>query len=119
MCEFPVVYHMKVLRARKEHRCCECGGKILSGESYNYHSGVWDGQGMSFKVCPECDLLRKDLTIILAGLPLEETLIPFEGLLSAVNELKTAPTLAYLLTNMRKREAPIPKWLSDAMDFHK
>lgn len=41
-------------KARKEHKCCECGIKIMPGTVYRYSSGVWDGQGRSFKQCLNC-----------------------------------------------------------------
>lgn len=58
MSEHPSVYNMIVRTARKDHKCCECSGVIQKGEQYNYHSGVWDGEGASFKVCFDCDALR-------------------------------------------------------------
>lgn len=58
MSEAPSCYTMTVRTARKQHTCCECLGNIQPGERYNYHSGVWDGRALSFKVCPECDGLR-------------------------------------------------------------
>lgn len=41
-------------RARKEHRCYECGGRILKGEEYSYTAGKWDGMMSTFKVCERC-----------------------------------------------------------------
>ena len=58
MCEMPTAYRMVVRVARNPHRCCECRGVIPAGESYNYHSGVWDGRPAAFKVCVDCDALR-------------------------------------------------------------
>ena len=31
----------KVRKARKPHRCYECGGPIRSGERYEYAAGKW------------------------------------------------------------------------------
>jgi hypothetical protein len=50
-----------VRTAKKAHECIECGRIIESGQRYNYHSGVWDGAGASYKVCLGCDLLRDQL----------------------------------------------------------
>lgn len=44
--------------ARKEHKCCECYGIIEPMDVYEYTSGVWDGRGMSFKVCGHCEAAR-------------------------------------------------------------
>jgi hypothetical protein len=104
MCEFPAVYHMKARRARKEHRCCECGGKILSGESYNYHCGVWDGQGRSFKVCVDCDRLR---TRINAGVDADDT-VPFCYLLETVRDRGVANEVREMLRVMRMRGVTVP-----------
>lgn len=108
MCESPATYMMRVRRARKEHRCCECGGKILKGESYNYHSGVWDGQGRSFKVCPECDLLRADLDFDAHG----DDAVPFTEICERVKDLGDPATTDRLLNIMRKRSAKIPEYLT-------
>lgn len=60
MCEFysdadgPTAYCETHHRARKEHKCWECGGKIIAGETYVIASGVWDGRGDSFKYCLAC-----------------------------------------------------------------
>lgn len=54
-------YQLTKRKARKDHRCCECGGMIKAGETYNSHSGVWDGEPARYKVCPECDELRDEI----------------------------------------------------------
>lgn len=41
-------------KARKQHTCVECGQQITKGETYLYHSGVWDGEPASFKQCRLC-----------------------------------------------------------------
>lgn len=105
MCEYPAVYHMKPLRARKEHRCCECHGKILKGESYNYHSGVWDGQGRSFKVCPECDLLRAFMD---KGRDQEDRVV-FGGLVEDILGVGDPATDLRMSEIMKKRGAKIPE----------
>lgn len=46
-------------RARKEHRCYECGGRILPGEQYEYVVGKWSGDFSSFKTCERCHDIRK------------------------------------------------------------
>jgi len=54
---------MKVRKARRAHECYECGCCILPGYNYNYHHGIFDGSGVDYKVCIECDKLRDWLTI--------------------------------------------------------
>ena len=60
MSERPDCYGVKVRKARKPHKCYECGGVIEKGEQYNYHHGVWDHEAASYKVCTDCDGLRED-----------------------------------------------------------
>lgn len=50
----PSAFNETYRTARKEHRCCECRSTIRAGERYRYVSGVWDGQGCSFKQCGDC-----------------------------------------------------------------
>jgi len=61
MYEIPKVYNVKIVKARKEHKCCECNGIINMGESYNVHSGLWDGKWDKYKVCLDCDEIRKEI----------------------------------------------------------
>ena len=48
----------KIQKARKQHVCTECGGKILPGEEYEYYSGTWDGEADTFKTCLDCKSVR-------------------------------------------------------------
>lgn len=59
--EIPSAYGCEWRKARKQHKCCECLGVIGKSEHYHYHHGVWDGQGSSFKVCADCEALRKEM----------------------------------------------------------
>ena len=58
MNEMPSAYRHILRTARKDHYCCECRGIIAKGEQYNYHSGIWNSEPASFKVCVDCDTLR-------------------------------------------------------------
>jgi hypothetical protein len=49
-------------RARKLHRCEECGGKIKPGERYERSSGMWDGSISTFCTCERCHDIRVWLT---------------------------------------------------------
>ncbi len=46
-------------KARKEHKCCECGRVILPGETYRRESGIWDGDPRRYKTCSECLSIRR------------------------------------------------------------
>lgn len=54
MCESPSAFMTKTRKARKDHKCCECSRPIRKSESYQYSSGVWDGEAYSFKQCLGC-----------------------------------------------------------------
>lgn len=56
-------YMLTKRKAKKSHKCCECRGIINKGETYNYHFGIWDGECCSFKVCNDCENLRKEVII--------------------------------------------------------
>jgi hypothetical protein len=47
-----------VVKARKTHRCTECGRDIPAGEEYEYVFGVWDGDPSTYKTCRDCLSLR-------------------------------------------------------------
>lgn len=61
MCELPQAYSYKVRTARKNHPCCECNNIIPKGDKYHYHSGVWDFEPNSFKICNRCEELRNKI----------------------------------------------------------
>jgi len=42
-------------RARKEHRCAECGGRIARGERYVHFAQKWEGAVSTFAICDGCD----------------------------------------------------------------
>ena len=46
-------------RARKEHRCEECGRKIEIGEIYVRYAGTWEGDFFTNVACQQCAALRK------------------------------------------------------------
>jgi len=58
-CEMPACYTESKPRARQRHQCCECLGWIEPGENYQRITGVWDGQGSSYKTCRQCADLRQ------------------------------------------------------------
>ena len=57
----------KTVRAAKEHKCCECGGKIQKGERHEVNSGVWDGVPYRTRTCPDCAALICDLKRSVTG----------------------------------------------------
>ena len=53
----------QVKRARKRHKCWECGAYIQPGSPYEYVCGKWDGLLDRFRICPLCKELREWATI--------------------------------------------------------
>jgi hypothetical protein len=47
-------------KARKDHKCCECGDIIKKGDIYEYVSGKWEGEFDTYKTCMICSRIRKD-----------------------------------------------------------
>lgn len=44
----------EVMKARKDHVCCECYKTIKTGSSYFYHNCFGDGTISNHKVCQDC-----------------------------------------------------------------
>lgn len=55
----PQVAVVRMRRAKREHRCCECMGTIGVGERYEHTRGLWDGPPwITYKVCDPCREIR-------------------------------------------------------------
>ena len=48
------------IKARKEHKCCECGGKIKPGETCYLAKGKWGDRWASYKTCINCKSIRDE-----------------------------------------------------------
>lgn len=59
--EGPAVSSSQVVKARKAHRCCECGEVIRPGALYECYSGCWDGSWARYRTCLPCMRIRDDL----------------------------------------------------------
>ena len=52
-------FHVATMpKARKKHKCGECGRAILAGERYEYVSALWDGAFGTQKTCSDCLSVR-------------------------------------------------------------
>jgi len=58
--ELPKVHREKIVRARKQHQCCECGESIEPGELYEYTTGLWEDWWGEYKTCIPCRSIRGD-----------------------------------------------------------
>ena len=54
------IERVEMVKARKEHRCCECGDLILPGAIYENATGLWDKKWKTYKTCRPCSQIRKD-----------------------------------------------------------
>ena len=57
-CEF---WEPRIVRARKEHECCECHETIHRGEEYEYLAYKFDGDFGIAKTCLSCLLVRQSI----------------------------------------------------------
>jgi len=54
-------------KARKVHKCGECGRDIHPGERYSYTWGKWEGDISVHKCCAHCEVLRAWLGDVCGG----------------------------------------------------
>ena len=59
--EMPSFFREKFVRAKKQHKCCECHQVINIGDTYQYVIGKWDGEVQIYKSCEKCANLRDSL----------------------------------------------------------
>ena len=52
------VYTMKVVVAKKAHRCTECDEDIAAGARYERVTGLWDGSWSTYQTCLSCVEIR-------------------------------------------------------------
>jgi len=55
------LYNSKMIKARKEHKCCECYSTIRPGECYENVRANWEGTWTTIKTCRTCVNVRKSL----------------------------------------------------------
>lgn len=54
-------YSERLVRARKLHKCCECGDEIAPGETYQRITGMREGDWFTFTTCVPCTRVRASL----------------------------------------------------------
>jgi hypothetical protein len=107
--EMPSVYGCDQPKARKEHKCFECRGKISIGEKYHKHHGIWDGSAADYKVCDDCEALRKDAD---KDCSCVEDGTAFGELYETVFESREPEFIKRFMDIQRKRGSAIPDWMS-------
>lgn len=58
--ERPEFYSDKMVKGRKEHKCCECFETIPKGTVHHRITGKWEGDIDTFRTCPRCKAIRDD-----------------------------------------------------------
>lgn len=62
-CEMPKMETVSnnLVRAAKDHKCCECGKLIMEGTEYWYYTAVYRhvNKWLAFKTCVMCELKRE------------------------------------------------------------
>ena len=58
--DYATVAYDEIRTARKEHRCCECGAKILPKQKYERTGTLFEGQWTTYKTCIPCVGIRRD-----------------------------------------------------------
>jgi hypothetical protein len=56
----PEFFEAKMVKVRKDHKCCECHKTIDKGEECESASGKWDGEVDRFYTCKICSMIRRD-----------------------------------------------------------
>lgn len=59
----PAVSSTTTQKARKTHKCGECGREIQPGETYTRTWGIWDGFASTYKTCSHCAIPEEWLAI--------------------------------------------------------
>jgi hypothetical protein len=75
----PECMYQRQRKARKDHACCECSRTIKAGSTYEFTSGIWDGEPSSHKTCLRCVGLRAAFTAV-------DESPPFTCLLECIRE---------------------------------
>lgn len=57
--ECPEFFSVKVVKARKSHKCCECNRVINIGEKYERANGKWLGKVDTYATCLDCVSVKK------------------------------------------------------------
>ncbi len=97
----PEFYTIKIVKARKDHKCLECQRHIQKGAEYERQSGKFDGEIFSDKICLDCVNIRDGLLCgepVLTGQLWEEIGNIFPQLTTAcIAKIESASAKAYLV----------------------
>lgn len=106
---FIQAYGCEVRQARLVHKCCECRGAIAVGEKYHYHHGIYDGAGVNFKRCVDCEKMADEINAT-CDQP-ECGVVGFEGIGEWVFGSDHLPWIARFVETKRRRGAAVEDWM--------
>lgn len=81
-CDWPEFFDDREVRARVEHKCCECRRAIAVGEQYRRCTGKWDGEINTYHQHIRCWTFARKLNLEIIG----ECAIPFGGVEEALSD---------------------------------
>ena len=67
--EPPTLFESKIVAARKQHACCECGEVVEIGQQYESVFGIWPSVNGAerFRTCLPCATIRDDYCCSFTG----------------------------------------------------
>ncbi len=66
MCDnIATIENIKVVRGKRDYRCCECRDPIPKGTEHEAYGGLWDGIFETYRTCIACRDLREALRPIM------------------------------------------------------
>lgn len=57
-CDYPSLYNAKLVKVRKQHKCCECKKKIWPSQQAEKVDALWDHVFSTIYTCNNCVALR-------------------------------------------------------------
>lgn len=109
MSEYCQAYRHTERQARKQHKCCECGGAIQVCEIYHHHSGIFDYEPFSYKRCCDCEEIAQEID---KDIEYDEDRVTFTNLIEHVAEAKPQIMIRFV-NNATARGHPPRQWMID------
>lgn len=100
-------------KAKKTHKCYECCGIIDIGEKYYNQSGIWSGEPQAYKICVDCEELKKEIE---KPIKAWDDRIAFGELYEYVFESGDVKIMRRFMITKRKRGAEIKDWMQKRFD---
>lgn len=107
----------RIIKARKEHECFECGRPISVGSLYHRFTVLFDGYFDNYATCLDCHNIRKGLTCEGGAWPYFGDLwndiisnFPYLKSTACLTKIQTASAKSYFLERWRQwkfKEKPV------------